>query len=145
MEWKIGNYERVAGKWIRNGVTVVTGSAVSQLLRQDGFLSLEYLQNDQLTWSTSPQNHNLTLDGDGFWAKVFRIPTSAANYTVIERVQHSDTSLPVLSTTHFVSDSAENQIQLVIGGGIQAEIGPNITIESIITTNQPIEAEIEDE
>lgn len=109
MTWIVGKTEATEAEWQLDGSAVITGTATVRYWRQNG-ATKEFLQADQSAFGATDVAHSLTLSGTK-WRRTLVIPSSMDGFTTHEEVRHSDTDLPAMVESHYVTvfdtDSAE--------------------------------------
>lgn len=102
--WLVNKDESIIRRWFKNSSEVTTGSADVIFIR-DNSGTLEYLQSDESSWSTSEHNHSMTFTAGVGWLFQFTVPQSADGFNVQAEATHSDSVLPVLSEEHYVTET----------------------------------------
>lgn len=100
-DWVTGKTEATEAEWQFDGSAVTTGSATATYWRQNG-ATKEFLQSDGITFGSGANSFSLALVGS-VWRRTFTVPTSMDGFTVHEEVRHSDTDLPVMTESHYVT------------------------------------------
>lgn len=97
----VGLPETLEFEWRRNGSPVTTGSATYTVRRNSGS-TVQYLQSDGTTFSTTPSSFTAAQTGNAFRAS-FTPPSNAKGYTIYVEGTHSDATLPPLGSEHYVT------------------------------------------
>lgn len=111
----VGDSEIIAFEWVKDGVSVVTGTADMQV-RRNVAGTVEYLQSDETTFSSTVNAFSLTLTGTE-WRRTMTIPASAQGENLILNAVHSDSILPPQALTEYVTVN-----DLDDGGGSSADV-----------------------